>query len=247
MKQAERAAAWIYAGLWGVLSGLFRVPRDAPSPPSHAGGEARTFRPAEGYLRYLKFRFWIVLLVIDVGILIVWLVITAAAPIVGVILAIPALLIAVVPDVIAYLAIHLRYDTTWYVLSPRSMRLRRGVWSITETTITFENVQNITVQQGPLQRYFGIATVEVRTAGGGGASGPHGARSAASHVGLIEGVTDAGEIRDLIASRVRASRSAGLGDEGAAAAAGGGWSAGALGALREVAAAASGLRVAAGA
>ena len=43
---------------------------------------------------------------------------------------------------------------------------------VLETTITFENIQNVTVQQGPLQRLFGIADVRVDTAGGGG-GGPH--------------------------------------------------------------------------
>ena len=76
-------------------------------------------------------------------------------------------MILVAPDVIAYVAIHLRYDTTWYVLTDRSLRIRRGIWIIHETTISFENVQNVEVRQGPLQRYFGIADVIVQTAGGG--------------------------------------------------------------------------------
>ena len=65
-------------------------------------------------------------------------------------------------------AMHLRYDTTWYVLTNRSLRIRRGIWMIHETTITYENVQNVSVNQGPLQRIFGIADVLVQTAGGGG-------------------------------------------------------------------------------
>ena len=47
-------------------------------------------------------------------------------------------------------------------------RIRRGIWIIHETTITFENVQNVVVQQGPLQRWYGIANVLIETAGGGG-------------------------------------------------------------------------------
>jgi len=111
-----------------------------------------------------------------------------AAPIAGLILALPALAAAVLPDLIAYAAIHLRYDTTWYVLTPRSIRIRRGIWAITETTITFENIQNITVQQGPLQRYYGIASLHIRTAGGGGGHGQH-SGSDTSHLGVIEGDT----------------------------------------------------------
>ena len=120
------------------------------------------------------------------------------------------LAVTFLPDVVAYVAIHLRYDSTWYVLSDRSLRIRRGIWTIHETTITFENVQDVTVHQGPLQRYFGIANVVVETAGGGGGGQEAGVPS---HTGLIEGVEDAARIRDLIMARVRQSRAAGLGDE----------------------------------
>jgi uncharacterized membrane protein YdbT with pleckstrin-like domain len=75
--------------------------------------------------------------------------------------------VLIAPDVIAYVGLHLRYDTTWYVFTDRSLRIRRGIWVIHETTITFENVQNVAVAQGPVQRYFGIADVIVQTAGGG--------------------------------------------------------------------------------
>ena len=95
--------------------------------------------------------------VIDVAILVGWIVVLVVNPVVGVILAVPALVVAVVPDIIAYVAIHLRYDTTWYVLTDRSLRIRRKIATIQETTITFENVQNVTIREGPIQRLFGIA------------------------------------------------------------------------------------------
>lgn len=239
----QTTAAWVYEGLWGVLASVFRVPRDPPTLPVHPGEEARSLRPSPRYLRYLKFQFWIGLTLIDVVIVAVWLVILVAAPIAGLILALPALAVAVLPDLIAYAAIHLRYDTTWYVLTPRSIRIRRGIWAITETTITFENIQNITVQQGPLQRYYGIASLHIRTAGGGGGHGKH-SGSDTSHLGVIEGVENAPEIRDLIAARVRASRSAGLGDEHHADAGAPAWSPEALAALRQLAEEARRLRLA---
>jgi membrane protein YdbS with pleckstrin-like domain len=192
----------------------FRVPAEPPSMPATADDELRTFRPDEGFLRYLRFQFWILLAIIDGAILLAWIAITIAVPWLGALLAIPAFVIAVVPDIIAYIAIHLRYDTTWYVLGSRSLRMRRGIWVIRETTITYENVQNIKVTQGPVQRYFGIASVLVETAGGGGGGHQQGHGGAGNmHCGLIEGVADAHHIRDLILTRVRRSTSAGLGDE----------------------------------
>lgn len=208
----QPAAEWVYRGIWKALADWFRVPALPPDLPTRSGETVRSFHPAPGFLKLLKIEFWILCLIIDAVILLVWMIITASAPMVGVILAVPALLIAVVPDVIAYVAIHLRYDTTWYVMSPRSLRVRRGIWTITEQTITFENVQDVRVTRGPLQQLFGIASVRVSTAGAG-TSDQHGNTS--GNAAILEGVDNPAELRALIMERVRASRSAGLGDEAA--------------------------------
>ena len=211
-QHAEELTRWVYQGVWRVLSDWFRVPQHPPVLPTQEGETVESFRPAEGFLRYLKLQFWIWLVVIDLAFFIGWIAITAASPVVGVLLALPALALAVVPDVVAYVAIHLRYDTTWYVMSDRSLRIRRGIWIIHETTITFENVQNVTLSQGPLQRWFGIGSVRVDTAGGGG-HGEQGVPTSAAHQGLIEGIADAPRIRDLLMKQLRRSQSDGLGDE----------------------------------
>jgi membrane protein YdbS with pleckstrin-like domain len=234
--RAERASRWIYQGLWSVLVRWFRIPDRPPALPVPLGETLDAFRPAEGFLRYLKFKFWLVLTIIDGLILIGWLAAAVASPLAGAILALPALAVAVLPDVVAYLAIHLQYDTTWYVMSGRSLRIRRGIWTIHETTITFENVQNVEVNQGPLQRWFGIADVHVDTAGGGGgqAAAGHGSPATTGHRGLIEGVADAARIRELILSRLRGSRHAGLGDEHPSASTSAGWSSNHIAVLGEI-------------
>lgn len=209
-----RASEWIYHGVWRVLVPWFRVPADPPQLPVLMAESIQTFRPADGFLSYLKFQFWILLGIIDIGLLIGWLVVALVAPLVAVVITPLALAVIVIPDIVAYVAIHLRYDSTWYVISDRSLRIRRGIWVIRETTITFENIQNVTVNQGPLQRYFGIADVLVQTAGGGGVNqGAEGVTLLSSHHGLIEGTDRAPEIRDLILHRLNRSQSAGLGDE----------------------------------
>ncbi len=212
----ERACVWIYSGLWGVLTNLFLVPRDPPSMPLGAHEIIGSFRPSPGYLRYTKLFFWIGLLGMDIVFIIAWLAIAIAVPVLGIILAVPAIIIIVLPDILAYIAIHLRYDTTWYVLTDRSMRLRRGVLLLNETTITYENIQNVTVEQGPIQRAFGISDLIVHTAGGGGGApggGKHGGGGGFGHMGRIVGVDNAHHIRDMIMAKARASRSAGLGDD----------------------------------
>lgn len=212
--QVEHASRWMYRGLWAVLVRWFKVPDRPPTLPIPPGEAMESFRPAEGFLRYLKFLFWISLSVIDVALVVGWLMLTIAFPLAGAILALPVLFLVVAPDILAYIAIHLRYDSTWYLMTSRSLRIRRGIWLIHETTITFENVQNVEINQGPLQRYFGIADVHVDTAGGGGEKGgKHGSLASAGHRGLVEGVGDAARIRDLILARLRHSKKAGLGDE----------------------------------
>ncbi len=209
----EHATAWVYRGLWGAMVRYLRVPVGPPGAPPGAGEVVRSVKPASGFLKYLKLQFWIILTLIDIGIFVLWVVILIANPLVGAVLALPALAIAVIPDIFAYAAIHVRYDTTWYLVTERGVRIRRGVWLIRENTITFANVQNVEVKQGPLQRHFGIADLVIQTAGGGGTSGSQGQQSLSSHAGLLEGIADAAELRDLIMEKALASRRAGLGDE----------------------------------
>ena len=213
-RHVEEATAWVYSGLWGVLTRWFRVPVGPPAAPGERDEVSQSIRPADGFLRYLKFKFWIGLFVIDIAIVTGWLVLFVSRPTLALWLAPVAFAVAVFPDIVAYVAIHLRYDTTWYVFTSRSLRIRRGIWLIHETTITFENIQNISVNSGPLERYFGIANVSVDTAGGGQ---PHkeksGHETANYHQGLIEGIDNANEIRNQIRMRVRRSPTAGLGDD----------------------------------
>ena len=210
----DAAAAWIYRGVWATIVSWFRVPADPPTLPV-TGEPVRAIRPAEGYLRYLKFLFWVALVPGDILPIAGWVAISLAVPMLGAVLALPALALLILPDVVAYVGIHLRYDTTWYVLTDRSLRIRRGILSIHETTISFENVQNVEVRQGPLQRYFGIADVLVTTAGGGVAShGKHGqASTLGAHIGLLQGLDEADAVRNQILACVERTRAAGLGDD----------------------------------
>lgn len=211
-RQMEQITESIYDRVWKVLVRFFRVPREPPTLPVRPGDSLETFRPSEGFLRYLKFWFWLGLLVVDLVLFIVLIVIYVASPLAGVLATLPMLALIVLPDIVAYVAVHLRYDTTWYVMTRRSLRIRRGIWSIQEVTITFENVQNVKVQQGPLERYYGIANVIIETAGAGSGGNPQQGISVANR-GVIEGVQDAAKISAIITKRLRDSQSAGLGDD----------------------------------
>lgn len=207
-----RASQWCYHGVWSILTRWFMVPRDPPTLPVVPGETLQVFRPSQAYLNYQRFFFWIGLVVVDVILSGIWLAIGIASPIIGILIAPLALALIVLPDIVVYIAIHLKYDTTWYLLSNRSLRIRRGIWIIHETTITFENIQNVHLQQGPVQRYFGFANLTVETAGGGGGAAAEGARGS-SHQGLLEGLDHAPEVRDLIMVQLKKSKKAGLGDD----------------------------------
>ncbi len=113
---------------------------------------------------------------------------------------------------VTYTAIRLDYEMRWYMVTDRSLRIRSGLWKVEEMTMSFANLQQVTVSQGPLQRFFGIADLRVQSAGGGGGGDPHGQQGPNMHTGIFRGVDNAPEIRDLILERLRQFRETGLGD-----------------------------------
>lgn len=128
------------------------------------------------------------------------------------------LVTALVVAVVSWTLMRLRYELHWYMVTDRSLRIREGVTRVREMTLSFANIQQIVVRQGPLQRLLGLADVVVTTAGGGGmptgeprASG-HRDPAEPCHVGVLASVDNADAIRDLMLERLRHLRSSGLGD-----------------------------------
>jgi len=105
----------------------------------------------------------------------------------------------------------LDYEQRWYMVTDRSLRIRHGVWKVNESTMSFANIQQVVVSQGPLQRLLGLADVKVQSAGGG-AQKEHEPGEEDMHHGMFHSVTNASEIRDLILERLRRFRESGLGD-----------------------------------
>lgn len=113
-----------------------------------------------------------------------------------------------------YAIMRLDYEMRWYVVTDRSLRIRTGVWSVQELTMSFANLQQVVVEQGPVQRLLGLADVRVQSAGGGG-GGEHPRQQAQGeslHTGNFHCVENAHEIRDLVLARLKHFREAGLGD-----------------------------------
>lgn len=114
----------------------------------------------------------------------------------------------------SYLMQRLNYEQRWYIVTDRSLRIRAGIWSVQEITMTFANIQDIRITAGPLQKFLGLADLDVASAGGG-STGPKGEHIASSHIARFAGVDNAEQIRDLIQDRLRHYRDAGLGDPNA--------------------------------
>jgi hypothetical protein len=113
---------------------------------------------------------------------------------------------------ITYATVRLDYEMRWYVVTDRSLRIRSGLWMVKEITMSFANLQQVVVSQGPLQRLLKIADLRVQSAGGGGGKESEQGHGDSMHSGFFRGVENAGEIRDLILERLRHFREAGLGD-----------------------------------
>jgi uncharacterized protein len=58
-----------------------------------------------------------------------------------------------------------RYQARGYQFSRDRLRVVRGVLWHSDTVVPFSRVQHIDVHQGPLDRFFGIATLSLHTAG----------------------------------------------------------------------------------
>jgi len=116
---------------------------------------------------------------------------------------------------LSYSWLRIEYENRCYLATDRSLRLREGLWTVREMTLTYSNVQNVTIEQGPLQRLLGIADLVVQTAGGGSsARGPrerHGQKRS-MHEGRLQDVENAESIRDLILAHLKRLRDGGLGD-----------------------------------
>lgn len=94
------------------------------------------------------------------------------------------------PLLLVYL--YFRYHTLKYEFDARGIRQSYGILFHKEVFLTYARIQDIHLTRGLIQRWLGIATVEIQTA-----SGSSGAQIA------IEGMKDYEAIRDFLYARMR--------------------------------------------
>ena len=186
----------------------------APEVPQGSAGSVRVFRAGDRYYAWLVFQWAAASAAIFMGLLAASVgpaVTAGTGPAWERALLIGALVLAWsvygLGLIVTFLARRINFRMRWYIVTDRSLRIRSGVFAVKELTMTYRNIQEIRVTAGPLQNALGLATVEVHAAGGG-ADGKHGG----GHVGKLEGLSNANEIRDLMVERLRHYRDSGLGD-----------------------------------
>lgn len=101
------------------------------------------------------------------------------------------------------------WELRWYMVGERALRIRHGLWTVREQTMTIANIQNMVVRQGPLQRLLGFSDLEITTAGGGGGSSSSEdptSKQDSFHVGRFQGLQDASALRDKLRRRLQAAQ-----------------------------------------
>jgi membrane protein YdbS with pleckstrin-like domain len=193
---------------------LMRVPAD-PQLPDGSADSVRVFRAGKNYYRWLMLQWASAQVLVLLGAFITWQStqsVLAKLPVWGKViwLGVEGVveLSALTFIVVSYYAVRLNYELRWYIVTDRSLRIRSGIWSVEELTMTFANIQDMRINAGPLQNLLGLADVVVSSAGGGQHTSP----SLNPHLACFNGVDNAEEVRDLIAERLRQYRDAGLGD-----------------------------------
>lgn len=221
-----------------MLARWLKVPPE-PQAPAGSPGTVRVFRASERYFR-LKQAIWFGKQLLLVAFAIVFAVVLHHAWVDGrirlpeghslqdptvrwvaggvLVLHLLPLIIELISMPFTYALAWLDYDQRWYITTDRSLRIREGVWRVREMTLTFANIQQMTIRQNPIQRVFGISDLVVTTAGGGsgggaggiGEPGHHGAEPV--HTGVLRGVEKPEELRDWILQRMQSLKDSGLGD-----------------------------------
>lgn len=100
------------------------------------------------------------------------------------------------------------YELRHYLVGDRTLRACMGALSRTEVTLSYANVQNVEVLQGPLERLFGFKSLILTTAGADTTPGT----ADNLHVVTLVGLTDADAIKTLVLEMLKKHRDSGLGD-----------------------------------
>jgi uncharacterized protein len=95
-----------------------------------------------------------------------------------------------------------RYRTLRYRFDDEGIHMRVGVLFRREVNLTYARIQDIHLQSGMIQRWLGLADIQIQTASG----------SASAEL-VIEGFKEYEAIRDFLYTRMRGAKGGGLAPE----------------------------------
>jgi membrane protein YdbS with pleckstrin-like domain len=95
----------------------------------------------------------------------------------------------------ALLLLYFRYKTMEYRFDEHGISKRYGILIRREVNLTYARIQDIHIASGPIQRWLGLADVQVQTASG----------SAGAEL-VIEGLLEFEAVRDFLYARMRGVR-----------------------------------------
>ena len=201
----ETLVAWLKP----LFLPLLKLPERPPHLPE-GSNLVRQLRPTEQWLayRYLGALFGLLnqFVAAGAGAVALWV----AEPSWGPPVAGLVVLVELVVVGFTLVAIRVDYELRHYLVGDRSLRVAQGAWKREEVTLSYANIQNIEVTQGPLERLFGFKSLTISTAGGDG--GGEGAGLRQGHAASMVGLADADELRQLILEMLKGHRDSGLGD-----------------------------------
>lgn len=189
-----------------IFSPLLRISSEAPHLPE-GSTLVRHLRPTQQWLtyKYLKTLFGLLNQFIGVGAAAVLLLAQLGRW--GIAVALLLLAVEFVVIGVSLVGARVDFELRHYLVGDRSLRVVQGIFRREEVTLSYANVQNLEVRQGPLERLFGFKSLSVSTAGADASP-----EDTTSHVVTMVGLSQADELKELIMGMLRRHRDTGLGD-----------------------------------
>jgi len=201
----------LYSLTKGLALQLMKAPTQPPDAPAGSHDEIQVYRASPRFLAYRLLVFWVIFSLNWLGPWIMVLVGLLNDETQLLVLATVYAAILLLIQFLVYFAVRIDYDMRYYIVTDRSLRIREGAFIVKEKTISFANVQNLRVVQGPIMRLFGIWHLRVDAAGCGASRDGNPER--VPHRVQMAGIETAREVRDQIRGHLRRFvTSTGLGD-----------------------------------
>ena len=119
----------------------------------------RAEKTAEKCMR-ISCTLWLVFIMAAATLIVLW---PLEAPTFGIVILAACWLLALLYIIAAP---HVRYERYRYCIDEEAIRVRSGLFWVSESIVPIERLHKLELSQGPVDRRFGLANVQVTTAGG---------------------------------------------------------------------------------